>query len=54
MQKFFTVFFLLAATFGSVLAAPVARPVASAGTASVNVEDPVKTLADGTVVPFNS
>ncbi|KAK6536227.1 hypothetical protein TWF281_000470 [Arthrobotrys megalospora] len=51
MQKFFAIALLLIASFSSVLAAPIALPVAAPQT---DVEDAVKTLPDGTIVPFDS
>ncbi|KAK6538007.1 hypothetical protein TWF694_010900 [Orbilia ellipsospora] len=53
MQKFIAIAVLLVASFSSVLAAPipVAAPRPQQGT---NVEDAVKTLPDGTIVPFST
>ncbi|KAF3257807.1 hypothetical protein TWF217_005911 [Orbilia oligospora] len=49
MQKFFAITLLLVASFSSVIAAPV--PIAAPQT---DVEDAVKTLPDGTIVPFDA
>ncbi|KAF3179600.1 hypothetical protein EYR41_002981 [Orbilia oligospora] len=49
MQKFFAIALLLVASFSSVIAAPV--PIAAPQT---DVEDAVKTLPDGTIVPFDA
>ncbi|KAF3313034.1 hypothetical protein TWF173_006415 [Orbilia oligospora] len=49
MQKFFAIALLLVVSFSSVIAAPV--PIAAPQT---DVEDAVKTLPDGTIVPFDA